>query len=303
MKVVVSGSHGLIGQALVAALLARDHQVARLVRGQPEPGQVGWDIAAGRIDAAAMEGADAVVHLAGAGLARRRWAKAEKDRIAGSRRAGTGLLSRALAGLDRPASVLVSGSAIGWYGSRGAELLDEDSPPGSGFLAEVCQDWEAATAPAEEAGLRVVHLRTGIVQSRRGGALAKQLALFKRGLGGRLGSGQQYVSWISLDDEVGAILHALTEPSVQGPLNATAPSPVTNAELTRVLATVLGRPAVLAVPRAALGIVLGSEMAAETVLASQRVRPAKLISTGYAFRHPDLRGALAAELDGPAPPA
>lgn len=300
MKVLVSGSHGLIGQALVAALEAAHHQVLRLVRGQPGPGAVGWDIGAGRVDGQGLGGLDAVVHLAGAGLGKRRWTETEKARIRDSRVVGTRLLSSVLAGLDPPPSVLVSGSAVGWYGDRGAEILDEASPAGSGFLSEVCREWEQATAQAEAAGIRVVHLRTGIVQSPRGGALAKQLPLFRLGAGGRLGSGHQYLSWVSLDDEVGAILHALAEPCVQGPLNATAPTPVTNAEHARVLGAVLHRPAVLPVPGAALSLVLGADMAREMLLGGQRVRPARLEATGYRFRHPELEGALRDALGAPA---
>lgn len=301
MKVLVSGSHGLIGQALVAALNAAHHQVIRLVRGQPGPGAVGWDIGAGRVDGEGLGGLDAVVHLAGAGLGQRRWTEKEKARIRDSRVVGTRLLSSALAGLDPPPSVLVSGSAIGWYGDRGAEILDEGSPAGSGFLSEVCQVWEQATAAADAAGIRVVHLRTGIVQSPGGGALAKQLSLFRLGAGGRLGSGHQYLSWISLHDEVGAILHALAQPSLRGPLNATAPAPVTNAEHARILGRVLGRPAVLPVPAAALSLLLGTEMAREMLLSSQRVWPRVLESTGYRFRHPELEGALRDALGSPAP--
>lgn len=296
MKVLVSGSHGLIGRALVPALESAGHDVVRLVRGQPDPPDVGWDIPAGQIDGAGLGGIDAVVHLAGAGLAERRWTEDEKARIRDSRVQGTRLLASALAALDPRPSALVSGSAVGWYGSRGAEVLDEDSPGGSGFLAQVCREWEEATAEAEAGGIRVVHLRTGIVQSAGGGALAKQLPIFRAGGGGRLGSGHQYLSWISLDDEVGAIIHALTQPSLHGPLNATAPSPVTNAEHARTLARVLHRPAVLAVPRVALSLALGAEMAGETVLASQRVRPRRLETTGYQFRHPELEGALRATL-------
>lgn len=301
VNVLVSGSRGLIGRALVPALEAAGHQVTSLVRAGAGPGEVGWDIPAGRIERAGLAGTDAVVHLAGAGLAQRRWTEDEKARIANSRVQGTRLLASALAGLSPPPAVLVSGSAVGWYGNRGAEILDEDSPGGSGFLARVCRDWEGATAEAEAAGIRVVHLRTGIVQSAAGGALAKQLLLFRLGLGGRLGSGHQYMSWISMDDEVGAILHALAQPSIHGPLNATAPAPVTNAEHARTLGRVLRRPSVLAVPRFALSLALGSEMAGEMVLASQRAWPRRLESTGYKFRHPDLEGALRAALDARAP--
>ncbi len=301
MRVLVSGSHGLIGTALVRTLRTRGDEVGPIVRGpagtHSGPGHVSWDIEARTIDTAAMEGADALVHLAGASLARR-WSPAYKARLRDSRVEGTTQLATALAQLDRPPAVMVSGSAIGYYGDRGDEVLTEDSEPGTGFLAEVAQAWEAATAAAETAGVRVVHLRSGIVLSAKGGALGKQLPLFKLGLGGQLGAGRQYVSWVSLADEVDAILHAITHDSVRGPLNATAPNPVTNTELTRTLGAALGRPTMLRVPRFALEAALGPEMARETVLVSQRVRPARLEATGYTFRHPDLAGALDADLGG-----
>ena len=299
MRVLVSGSHGLIGSALVRALRTRGDEVGRIVRrqaGEPAgPADVSWDIEARTVDTRAMEGADALVHLAGASLARR-WSSAYKVRLRDSRVQGTTQLATALARLDRPPSVMVSGSAIGYYGDRGDAELTEDSGAGTGFLAELVQAWEAATAPAEEVGIRVVHLRSGIVQSAKGGALAKQLPLFKLGLGGQLGPGRQYVSWISLVDEVDAILHAITNDAVRGALNATAPNPVTNAELTRVLGAAVGRPTLLRVPSPALSLAFGPEMARETVLISQRVRPARLETTGYAFRHPELAGALEAAL-------
>jgi uncharacterized protein (TIGR01777 family) len=299
MRVLVSGAHGLIGTALVRSLRTREHEVGRIVRphagARAGPGDVSWDIEAGTIDTPAMEGADAVVHLAGASLARR-WSSAYKARLRDSRVDGTTLLATAVAQLDRPPAVMVSGSAIGYYGDRGEEVLTEDSGPGTGFLAEVARAWESATAPAETAGVRVVHLRSGIVLSAEGGALGKQLPLFKLGLGGQLGAGRQYVSWVSLADEVDAILHAITHDSVRGPLNATAPNPVTNTELTRTLGAALGRPTMLRVPRFALEAALGPEMARETVLVSQRVRPATLEATGFSFQHPELPAALAAAL-------
>lgn len=306
MRVAVSGSHGFIGSALVAALTARGDSVVRLVRSASQtPGseEMRWSVAAGTIDADGLEGIDAVVHLAGAGIGDHRWSEEIKASIQDTRIDGTRLLCGALSRLSRPPSVMVSGSAIGYYGDRGAEILDETSGPGSGFLAEVCQAWEAATAEAQAAGVRVVHLRTGIVQGQGGGVMAKMLPLAKAGLGGRLGSGRQYMSWITLDDEVGAIFHALAEPSLAGPLNATSPNPVTNAEYTAVLARVLKRPAPLAVPAFVLGAVLGRQMAAEMVLASQRVNPTRLGATGYSFAHPDLEGALRAVLArGSSPP-
>jgi hypothetical protein len=299
MRVLVSGSHGLIGTALVGTLRTRGDDVGRVVRpsagAQPGSGDVSWDIEASTIATRAMEGADAVVHLAGASLARR-WSPAYKARIRDSRVDGTTLLTTALAQLDPPPAVMVSGSAVGYYGDRGDEMLTEDSVAGTGFLAEAVEAWESATAPAENVGIRVVHLRTGIVQSAEGGALGTALPLFKLGLGGQLGPGRQYVSWISLADEVGAIIHSLTHDTVRGALNATAPNPVTNAEYTRVLGAAVGRPTLLRVPTFALSTALGSEMARETILASQRVRPTRLEATGYEFRHRELLETLRAAL-------
>ena len=299
MRVLVSGSHGLIGNALVCTLRTRGYEVGRLVRRYTKspagPADVSWDLGSGTVDTRAMEGADALVHLAGASLARR-WSSAHRERVRDSRVDGTSQLASALAHLDRPPAVMVSGSAIGYYGDRGDEEVTEDSEPGTGFLADLVRAWEAATAPAEKVGIRVVHLRSGIVQSAAGGALGKQLPLFKLGLGGQLGPGRQYVSWIALADEVGAILHAITHDRVKGALNATAPNPVTNADYTRVLGAAVGRPTLLRVPSPVLSLAFGPEMARETVLISQRVRPARLEATGYQFRHPDLAGALDAAL-------
>lgn len=289
MHVLVTGSHGLIGSALVAALDLGGHTVRRAVRGET------WDIAARRFDPAALAGIDAVVHLAGEGIGARRWSAAQKDRIRSSRVDGTALLAEAIASATPPPRVLVSGSAVGYYGDRGDEVLTEASPPGDDFLGVLCQDWEAATAPAAAAGVRVVHLRTGIVLSARGGALARQLPLFRLGLGGRLGSGRQWTSWISLHDEVGAILHALRSDDLSGPVNATAPNPATNAELTAALGRALRRPARLPVPMAALSVALGREMAT-SLTASQRALPQRLDGHGYHFKHPDLPGALEAAL-------
>jgi uncharacterized protein (TIGR01777 family) len=296
MDVLVTGSHGLIGSAVVQALELGGHRVRRAVRGgTPTPPDVAWDIPAGRIDMQALEGVDAVVHLAGEGVASRRWTAKQKERVRRSRVDGTRLLCEALAELAHPPAVLVSGSAVGYYGDRGDEVLTEDSAPGTDFLARLCQEWEGATAAAEAAGVRVVHLRTGIVQTARGGALKKQLPLFRLGLGGRLGSGEQWTSWISLHDEVGAILHALRRDSLHGPVDATAPQPVTNAELTRALAKALRRPAVFPVPRPALSTVLGREMAA-SLLSSQRALPTRLEADGFTFRHTTIDEGLAAAL-------
>lgn len=265
----------------------------RLIRGQAGVGEASWDVAAGHIDRSALSGVEAAVHLAGEPIASHRWSTGQRHRILHSRLEGTRLLAGALAGLDPAPAVLVSGSAVGFYGDRGDEILDEDSGPGDGFLAEVCRAWEAATRPAEQAGIRVVHLRSGMVLSARGGALGRQLPLFRAGLGGHLGSGRQHVSWIHLEDEVGAILHALDQAALEGPLNATAPFPVTNREMTAALGRAVRRPTVLSVPATVLSVVLGRQMAEELLLVSQRVVPVGLQSSGYVHRRGDLDGALA----------
>lgn len=301
MHVLVTGSSGLIGSALVDALTAGGHHVTRLVRPGPTAGRptvtgtVAWDPAAHTIDTAGLEAAgpmDGVVHLAGAGVGDKRWSPARKQLILSSRTDGTGLLATAVAGLSTPPPVLVSSSAVGYYGDRGSDVLTEASPRGSGFLSDVCVAWEGAAVPAEEAGIRTVLLRTGIVLSAKGGALGKQLPLFRLGLGGRIGSGRQYRSWITLDDQVAAILHCLSSGSLSGPVNATGPEPATDAELARALGTVLHRPSFLAVPAPALKVVLGSEMAADMVLSSQRVLPEKLMASGFTFAHPGLDQAV-----------
>jgi uncharacterized protein len=296
MKLVVTGSHGLIGSALVAALEDGGHSVVRLVRGSALTGEVHWDPAAGVLDRTLLDGVDGAVNLAGEGIADKRWTDDQKQRIVDSRVRSTDLLARALAELDPRPTVLVSGSAVGYYGDRGDEELTEESSGGADFLADLVRQWEAATAPAEQAGIRVVHARTGIVLSARGGALKKQLPLLKLGLGGRLGSGRQYQSWISIDDEVGGILHALQTDTLSGPVNLTGPEPVTNREFTATLGRVLGRPARLAVPRFALALALGGQLTDVALLASQRVRPTRLQATGYQFRHPGLEAALRAVL-------
>ena len=250
MNVLVSGSSGLVGSALVAALNADGHRVKRLVRAavRDAEDEVGWDPAGGVLDPAGLEGLDAVVHLAGENIASGRWTTAKKARIRDSRVKGTELLCQTLARLDRPPKTLVSTSAVGYYGDRGDEVLTEDSPPGHGFLAEVCEAWEAATEPAAAKGIRVVRLRIGVVLSPRGGALAKMLPAFKMGLGGRIGNGRQYMSWITLDDLVGVIRFALTNNELSGPVNAVSPNPVTNLEFTKTLGRVLHRPTVLPLP-------------------------------------------------------
>ncbi|MEY2568173.1 MAG: uncharacterized protein QOE35_2702 [Actinomycetota bacterium] len=290
MRVLITGSSGLIGSALIPRLEADGHEVTALRRGAQ------WDPQGGRVEPAAVAGHDAVVHLAGEGIGDHRWNAEHKRRVLDSRVNGTSALARALAGLDTKPSVLVSSSAIGYYGNRGSDTLNEESAPGADFLAEVCTKWEAAAQPAADAGIRTVLLRTGIVLSPTGGALKPLLPLFKLGVGGRLGSGRQYWSWITIDDEIEAILHCLTNPSVSGAVNATAPEPVTNEEFARTLGRVLHRPAALPVPRFALAARLGGEAADVMLLAGQRVLPAKLEATGFTFRHRTLEQGLRAML-------
>jgi len=292
MRIAVTGSTGLIGSALLPRLRSDGHDVVRLVRSTPKgPDEVRWDPAAGTIDTAALAGIDGAVHLAGEGIGTKRWSTEQKAKILDSRVKGTRLLAETMAGLDPRPSVLVSGSGIGFYGLRGDEVLTEESSEGTGFLAEVCRQWEAATAPAEQAGIRTVHLRTGIVLSGKGGALAKVLPLFKLGLGGKLGRGDQWWSWISLDDEVGLISHLLTA-EVAGPVNACTARPATNAEVTKAIGRVLGRPTVLPVPKFALGLVMGGGLTEEVILAGQRALPSVAEASGFAFAHPDLDSAL-----------
>jgi uncharacterized protein (TIGR01777 family) len=300
MDVLITGSSGLIGSALRPALQAAGHHPLRLVRGATTaPDAIGWDPKAGSIDAASLEGIDAIVNLAGAGIGDHRWTEAYKEEILESRVRTTDLLARALAGLDRKPSVLLSGSAIGFYGDRGDEELTEQSAPGHDFLAGVCVAWEAATQPAHDAGIRVAHLRTGIVLSPDGGALKKQLPLFKLFLGGRFGGGTQWQSWISIRDEVGAIVHLL-EHEVAGPVNLTAPNPVTNGDFAKVLGGVLGRPSIVPVPSFGPKLVLGAELAESLLFSSQRVRSEALAASGYRFAQPDLERALHDLLDAPA---
>ena len=293
MDIAVTGASGLIGTKLVARLKGDGHRVVPMVRTPPRPGTdaIVWDPAAGTIDADSLEGFDAVIHLAGEGIANKRWTAEQKRRILNSRVDGTTLLSVTLAGLNRPPSVLLSGSAIGFYGDQGDTELTEQSPHGDIFLADVCRAWEAATAVAEQAGIRVAHLRTGIVLDPDGGALGKTLGLFKLGVGGRLGSGRQWWSWIGADDEVGAIAFLLNH-DISGPVNLTAPEPVTNADYTKVLGKVLHRPTVFPVPSFGPKILLGSELADQLLFTSARVIPKVLLDAGYEFVSPDLDDAL-----------
>ncbi|MFM7618037.1 MAG: TIGR01777 family oxidoreductase [Actinomycetes bacterium] len=301
MDIAVTGSNGLIGSALIRSLEADGHSVRRLVRGgSTGAGRVAWDPAAGTIDAVGLEGVDAVVHLAGEGIGERRWTPEQKQRILESRTLGTDLIARTIAGLPTPPRVLVSASAVGWYGGqRGDEVLTEASaaPATPDFLARVCVDWEAATAPAEAAGIRTVHLRTGIVLTPSGGALGRMVTPFKLGLGGRIGSGKQWMSWISIDDEVGAIRHALTTEGLAGAVNATAPEPVTNAGFTKALGAAVHRPTILPTPLTPLRAVYGRELVDALLVGGQRVFPAALEASGYTFAHRDLASGLRAVLD------
>jgi len=301
VRVAVTGSSGLIGTALCARLRAEGHDVVRLVRGPVPRGApegattVSWDPAAGTIDAAGLAGVDAAVNLAGAGIGDARWTDARKRELRESRTRGTELLASTVAALDPVPSVLVSGSAVGYYGDRGDEVLTETSGPGDDLLARLCVDWEAATVPATDAGIRVATIRTGIVLSREGGAFPKLLPLFKLGLGGRFGSGRQWWSWITLRDEVDAIAWLLTH-DVAGPVNLTAPNPVTNAELTKALGRALHRPALLPVPRFGPGLLVGRELAQALLFTSARVQPAALTAAGYPFSDPALDPALTSVL-------
>lgn len=297
MDVAVTGSSGLIGSALCDALVADGHRAIRIVRrpAGADEAAVQWDPAAGTIEAHKLEGLDAVVHLAGEGIGDKRWSDEQKRRIMDSRVQGTALLTETLAGLTTPPPVLVSGSAMGIYGDGGNRELTEQSPPGDIFLSEVCLAWEAAAQPAVDAGIRVPFIRTGIVLSAAGGALKRLLPLFKLGLGGRFGSGEQWMSWISLHDEIAAI-RWLIEHDVAGPVNLTAPNPVTNAELTRQLAAALHRPAFLPVPAFGPKLLYGSDLVDQLLLLSQRVLPAVLTEHGFEFEHPELPAALRAVL-------
>lgn len=303
MHVAVTGASGFIGTALVARLASEGHTVTRFVRRDPRSDdEARWDPGAGRIDAEALAAADGVVHLAGEPIAARRWSDQQKRRILDSRVEGTRLVAAGLAdladGAGGPRRVLVSASGIDYYGDRGDEVLTEDSGPGDeGFLPQVAIAWEAATDPARAAGVRVVHPRTGLVLSTDGGALPRLLRIFTLGLGGRLGSGRQHWPWISLDDEVGLIVHALVTDTLEGPVNAVSPNPVTNAEFTRTLARVLGRPAIVPVPPFGPALLLGRELARELLFGSKRALPEKALASGYAFRHEHLETCLRDLLD------
>jgi len=299
VRIAVTGSTGLIGTALVAALRDGGHRVIRLVRQTPaSEDEIAWDPLAptGGLAPGALDGLDAAVHLAGANVAGRRWTASYKEEIRASRVRGTRALAGALAAASAPPSVLLSGSAIGWYGDTGGREVDESSPAGSGFLPDVVREWEAAASRAEEAGIRVVTMRSGVVMSRRGGVLARMLPPFRLGLGARLGSGTQVMSWITLTDYATIVSFLLAHPEITGPVNLTTPHPVTNAEFTSALAAAVHRPGLLFLPEGALKLALGG--VSSDILASARVMPRRLEAAGYRFRFPDLPAALAAELAG-----
>jgi uncharacterized protein (TIGR01777 family) len=298
MKILVSGASGLVGTAFTAAARREGHTVARLVRpgGSAGAGDVRWNPMAASIDAAAMEGADAVVHLSGSNIADGRWTRARKAILRGSRIATTRVLVDALAQLQQKPKVLLSASAIGYYGDRGEEILTESSGPGTDFLSVLTRDWEAEAVRAESSGIRTVLLRFGLILFSRGGALPKMLLPFRLGLGGRFGSGKQWISWITLEDTVEIMRAAIANEKFAGPVNVVAPNPLRNAEFTRIVAKTLHRPALFPVPAFALRIVLG-EMADALLLTSERVRPERLLSVGHPFRFDDFSAALRDILD------
>ena len=296
-RIAITGSTGLIGSALTSFLTTGGHTVLPMVRKKPAPpGAIFWDPAAGQIDAAGLEGVDVVVHLAGAGVADKRWDEAHKRLVLDSRVQGTSLLAKTLAKLERKPRVFLSASAIGVYGDRGQEVLTEQSDPGDDFLAQVCRQWEQAADAARQAGIRVIHPRIGLVISPQGGLMQRMLRPFKAGMGGKIGDGRQHMSWISLDDTLGALYHLMFHPSLEGPVNLVAPSPVSNAEFTRALGAVLGRPTWMSVPAFAIRAAMGEEMANSTALISQRVQPVKLLDSGFRFLNPELPQALRHEL-------
>lgn len=294
MKIFVSGATGLVGSELTRILRAAGHDVRRLVRApaQPSSDDVPWNPQRGELDTRALAGANAVINLSGESIADGRWTSDKKRRIHESRIQSTRTLATTLAQMAEPPQVFLSASAIGYYGNRGDELLTEESPPGSGeFLPEVCRDWEAATQPATDKGIRVVLARFGVILSGKGGALKKMLLPFKLGLGGRIGNGRQFMSWIAIDDVVGALMYCLASANLRGPVNVVSPHPVTNAEYTATLARVLARPAIFPMPAFAARLIFG-QMADELLLTSQRVEPEKLLLNQYAFGYPALEPAL-----------
>jgi uncharacterized protein (TIGR01777 family) len=293
MRILIGGSTGLVGTALVTSLKEKGAAVSRLVRSTPTPktGDVEWHPNRGSIDTTGLDGFDGVVNLAGESIAEGRWTEGKKRRIRDSRVKGTRLLSESLAALSKRPKAFLCASATGFYGSREAALLDEDSPSGRGFLAEVCREWEKATEPAAQAGVRVVNLRFGPILTLEGGMLQKMLPPFKLGLGGKVGSGRQYISWVAMDDVIGAINFALENDALRGPVNVVAPNPSTNAEFTKTLGRLISRPTAFAMPAVAARLAFG-EMADEMLLASQRVAPKRLKEAGYQFQYSELESAL-----------
>lgn len=291
MRVAITGSSGLIGSALARAVSKDGGAVVAVVRREARPAEARWDPQSGIIDPEAFAGVDAVVHLAGENVGAQRWTPAFKDRLVRSRVDATRGLARSLAALPCPPRTLVCASAIGFYGDRGDDLVDEDSPPGTGFFPDLVRAWEAAAEPAREAGIRVVHLRFGVVLAPAGGALDRLVPIFRACLGGRTGSGRQWMSWVAIDDVVGAALRALSDASLAGAVNVVAPEPATNRDFAQTLAHVLGRPAFLPLPAFAVRLALG-ELGENLLLAGARVRPARLAEAGHVFRHPSLEGAL-----------
>ncbi|MEX2526014.1 MAG: TIGR01777 family oxidoreductase [Gemmatimonadota bacterium] len=301
-RYAITGATGLLGSSLTGLLRSQGHTVLRITRSPSEPHDVGWDPGAGELDAGALEGLDGLVHLAGESIAGVRWTAKKKQAIRRSRVEGTGLVARTLADLKRPPPVLISASAVGFYGDTGDRLTDERAPGGDGFLAGVCKAWEEAAQPARRKDIRTVHLRTGMVLSPAGGALGTMLLPFQLGAGGRLGSGRQYVPWVDLDDVVGLILHALNTPSLEGPMNLTGPNPVTNATFTSTLGRVLGRPTLLPVPAPAIKLALG-EMGTELLLRGQRAVPRVAEESGYRFLKEELEASLRFQLGRASPSA
>jgi len=291
MKVLIAGASGLIGSALTPTLQANGAEVTRLVRSTPKPGEIEWHPNQDAMDPARLEGSDAVINLAGENVAGGRWTEDQKRKIHDSRVNGTHLLSEAMAKLAQRPRVFLCASATGFYGDRDDEVLDEHSDSGGGFLAGVCREWEQATEPAANAGVRVVNLRFGVILSREGGMLAKLLTPFKMGMGGRVGSGKQFISWVAIDDAISAINLALNDETFRGPLNVVAPNPVTNEVFTKTLGHVLSRPTALAMPAFAARLAFG-EMADEMLLASQYVVPKRLTDAGFQHKYPELEGAL-----------
>jgi uncharacterized protein (TIGR01777 family) len=292
MEIAISGSSGLVGRHLVPALRGAGHVVRPLVRRAPaDDSEVQWDPVAGVLDPGDLAGVDAVVHLAGEGIAEKRWTPEQKRRILESRTQGTGLLARTIAGLDPKPRVFLSGSAVGFYGDGGDDVLTEESPRATGFLADVVGAWEAAAQPAVDAGIRTVFLRSGVILTPDGGAMGKVLPLFKLGIGGPIGKGQEWWPWISIDDEVGAIVHLL-DADVTGPVNLVAPNPVRAGEYAKAIGRALHRPAILPVPRLGPELLLGRELADALLGQSQRIAPTQLEASGYAFRYPDIDTAL-----------